>query len=313
MTVAFTVEKPGVFTTLQDLGRPHHRSSGVSVGGAMDRFALAAANLLAGNPAGAGCLEIVVGGLALVAEVRCVAAITGGDLEPQINGRPAPDWTSIFVAPGDRLTFGSRRVGARAYLAVAGGLDGERWLGSVSTYLLIRRGGIGGRSLKAGDKLLLATEPARPLVAGRHLPKTWRPAYSASHLAEVAVIPGPHFNRVANISRKLLFDQEFEISPDSDRMAYRLAGEKLEIHGPELLSFGLTFGCVQVPRSGQLLLLMADHQTAGGYPVIAGVVRADLPVAAQLLPGDKLRFRRTSVDAAQQRWRRLMSALQTLG
>ncbi len=312
MTVALRVERPGVFTTLQDLGRPHHRSSGVSVGGAMDRFALVVANRLVGNQPGAGCLEILLRGLAVIAETGCLVAITGGDLEPRINGQEVPGWTSIYLAKGDRLTFGSRRNGARAYLAVAGGLGGERWLGSVSTNLLIGRGGIGGRSLKVGDELSLVSEPARKLAAGRHLPKTSFPAYSASNSAELAAVPGPQLHRVAPASRKLFFDQEYEVSPDSDRMGYRLAGEKLEIEGPELLSFGLTFGCVQVPWNGQPILLMADHQTAGGYPVIAGVVRADLPVAAQLLPGDKLRFRRTTLDAAQKRWRELMNAVQAL-
>ena len=113
-------------------------------------------------------------------------------------------------------------------------------------------------------------------------------------------------------SRELFFSQEYEISRDSDRMGYRLEGEKLEMKGPELLSFGLTYGCVQVPRSGQPILLMADHQTVGGYPVVAVVVRADLPIAAQLLPGDKLRFWPTSVPAAQKRWMELMRALQRL-
>jgi antagonist of KipI len=278
----------------------------------MDRFALVAANRLVGNRPGAGCLEIVLSGSALVAETRCLAAITGGDLEPRVNGQPVPDWTSIGLERGDRLTFGARRLGARAYLAVAGGLDGERWLGSVSTYPLIGRGGIGGRALKAGDQLMLANEPAGPLVTGRHLPEILRPAYAASNSAELAAIPGPQLNRMASASRKLFFSQEYGISRDSDRMGYRLEGEKLEIKGPELLSFGLTYGCVQVPWSGQPILLMADHQTAGGYPVVAVVVRADLPVAAQLLPGDRLRFRPTSVVSAQKRWLELMRGLQTL-
>lgn len=312
MTVALRVEKPGAFTTLQDLGRHQHRSSGVAVGGAMDRFALVAANRLVGNSQGAGCLEIVLSGTALVAETRCLAAITGGDLQPCVNGRPVPGWTSICLERGDRLTFEARRLGARAYLAVSGGLDGERWLGSVSTYSLVGRGGIGGRALKAGDLLMLASEPTRPLVTGRHLPEMLRPAYSASNPAEVSAIPGPQLNRMASDSRKLFFSQEYEISRDSDRMGYRLDGVKLEIKGPELLSFGLTYGCVQLPQSGQPILLMADHQTAGGYPVVAVVARADLPVAAQLLPGDKLRFRPTSVASAQKRWLELMRALQSL-
>lgn len=312
MTIALKIEKPGPFTTLQDIGRQRHRSSGVSVGGAMDRFALAAANRLVGNHPDAGCLEVVLSGSVLLAETHCLAAITGGDLTPTVNSRPVPNWTSICLERGDRLAFTARRHGARAYLAVAGGLDGERWLGSLSTYPLVGRGGISGRMLQAGDVVMLASEPPRPLVTGRHLPEMLRPAYPSSNSAEVAAILGPHFNRMPADSRKLFFSQEYEVGRDSDRMGYRLAGQNLEIKGPELLSFGLTFGSIQLPRSGQPILLMAEHQTAGGYPVIAVVVRADLPVAAQLLPGDKVRFRSANVTAAQARWFELMRGLQTI-
>ena len=308
------VEQPGLFTTLQDLGRPHHRASGVPVSGAMDRFAIAAANRLAGNPEGAGALECLLAGPALVALAPCLVAVTGGDLGLQVNGHDAPAWTSIFLAEGDRLSFSGRRLGARAYVAVAGGFAGDRWLGSVSTFLLVGRGGIHGRPLKAGDVLELAAEPPRPLVSGRELAETARPAYAKPH--EVAVldaVPGPQATRLSPASRKLFHAQEYEVSKDADRMGFRLEGEPLEVKGPELVSFGLAFGCVQVPWSGKPILLMADHQTAGGYPVVTGVVRASLPIAAQLVPGDRLRFRDTGVEKAQAAWRQLAAGLETIG
>lgn len=307
------VEQPGLFTTLQDLGRSHHRASGVPVSGAMDRFALAAANRLVGNPDGAGALECLLSGPTLEAVAPCLVAVTGGDLGLRVNDHDAPAWTSLFLAEGDRLSFAGRRLGARAYLAVAGGFAGDRWLGSVSTFLLVGRGGIHGRPLKAGDSLELAADPPRPLVSGRNLPEAARPPYVAPH--EVAVldaVAGPQAARLSPASRKLFHTQEYEVSKDADRMGFRLEGEPLEVKGPELISFGLAFGCVQVPWSGKPILLMADHQTAGGYPVAAGVVRASLPIAAQLVPGDRLRFRETTIERAQARWRELHAGLDLL-
>ena len=310
MNPVLKVEKPGLFTTLQDLGRPHHRSSGVPVGGAMDRFALVAANRLVGNPDGAGALEIALAGPTLVALRGCLVAITGGDLQPAVNGEEVPGWTSLYLAEGDRLSFGARRLGARAYLALAGGIAGDRWLGSVSLYRLVARGGIQGRPLRAGDELELAADPPRPMVTDRSLAERFHPPYSGRGGAEVEAIPGPQLSsHLSPASRKLFFSQSYELTTDADRMGFRLEGEPLEISGPEMISFGLAFGCVQVPWSGKPILLMADHQTAGGYPVAAGVIRADLPLAAQLLPGDRLRFRETTIEAAQLRWRELRAGL----
>jgi biotin-dependent carboxylase-like uncharacterized protein len=309
VTAALEVEEPGVFTTIQDLGRSERRA-GVPTGGAMDRFALAAANLLVGNPEHTGALECTLGGLVLVALDGCVVAITGGDFQPAVNGEAVPVWTSIFLAKGDRLTFEGRRWGARCYVAVAGGFAGQRWLGSVSTYLLVTRGGYKGRQLKKGDRLDLAAEPGRPLVAGRNLPVRLRPPYLAEH--RLAAMQGPHFTQLAASARKTFYKATYKVSREADRMGYRLEGPELELKAEELISFGLAFGAIQVPASGQPILLMADHQTAGGYPAVAGVARADLPVAAQLVPGDELRFVPTTVEEAQKRWRTLRAGLDTL-
>jgi len=311
MIAALRVEKPGVLATLQDLGRPRHRSSGVPVGGAMDRFALMAANRLVGNDLGATCLEVLVGGSLLSAEIDCLIAIAGGDLDPRVNGDAVPGWTGLMLAAGDRLQFGPRRTGARAYLAVSGGLAGDRWLGSRSTNLLVGRGGIAGRALQRADELSIAGPPPKAVV-GRHLPVAARPTYPDGGFAELAAVPGPQSSRLTAASRHLLFRQEYEVHRESNRMGYRLIGETLDVRGPELVSFGLAFGCVQVPGSGQPILLMADVQTTGGYPVVAGVVRADLPAAAQLLPGDRLTFRQSDVDSGVRRWSALMAGLESL-
>jgi antagonist of KipI len=289
------VQKPGLLTTVQDLGRPHAVAAGVPPGGAMDRFAHRAANLLVGNDEGAATLECTLNGPDLVATRSCLVAITGADFDPRINGRPAPMWTGVFLGEGDELAFAGRRSGGRSYIALAGGIAGDRWLGSLSTSLLVSRGGMHGRQLLAGDTLAAAGEPSAPSISGRHLARQWLPAYDDSTLP---TIPGPHFKRLDADGRKGLYGSTFHVSRDADRMGYRLEGQTLDASGEELLSFGLTAGALQVPRSGQPILLMADHQTAGGYPVVAVLAGAAMPVAAQLLPGDELSFAEVSIDSA---------------
>jgi len=298
------VRKPGLLTTVQDLGRPNAMSAGVPPGGAMDRFAHSAANLLAGNEEGAATLECTVSGPALVALQPCLVAITGADFDPLVNGRPAPMWTSVILGPDDQLSFAGRRSGARAYIAVAGGIAGDRWLGSFSTNLLAQRGGFRGRPLIAGDLIAVASPPAgraqgasqsAPAISRHQLNRDLRPAY-ADHM--LPAIAGPHITRLPAESRKALFGSAYTVGRDADRMGYRLEGHSLDASGDELLSFGLVAGALQVPRSGQPILLMADHQTAGGYPVVATLAGAAMPIAAQLLPGDELSFVEVTIEAA---------------
>ncbi|MDQ6918128.1 MAG: biotin-dependent carboxyltransferase family protein [Candidatus Dormibacteraeota bacterium] len=305
------VEKPGLLTTVQDLGRPGHRKFGVPPSGAMDRFALAAANRLVGNPEGAAGLECALTGPVLLALQPCLVAVTGADFTPAVNGAEVPLWTGVYLAAGERLSFAARRLGARCYIAVAGGLAGSRWLGSLSTYLLVEKGGFDGRTLEAGDALSIASPPPRPLIAGRHLSRRLLPGYSRE--PALAAVPGPHHRRLNRASRTALLKGTFTVSRDADRMGYRLEGTPLELSGQELLSIGLTMGAVQLPIGGQPILLMADHQTAGGYPVILGVTRAALPLAAQLVPGDRLTFREVTIADAQHEWRGLRAALEQIG
>lgn len=304
------VEKPGPLTTIQDLGRQAHRSFGVPPSGAMDRFALAAANRLVGNPEGAAALECSVGGPTLLALQGCLLAVTGGDFGAQIDGESVPLWTSVYLAEGERLSFSGRRAGARVYIAIAGGLAASQWLGSAATFLLVERGGLDGRPLRTGDRLGLASEPPRPQVSGRSLAESRLPHYSREPV--LGALPGPHLTRLKPASRRQLWREAFEVGRDSDRMGYRLEGPALEVTGRELLSLGLAFGALQVPSSGSPILLMADHQTAGGYPVALGVARAWLPLAAQLLPGDRLSFRQVDATAALESWRKQRAALEAI-
>ena len=306
MTPALRVkDRPGLFTTIQDLGRPHAITSGVPPGGAMDRFAHSAANLIVGNERGAASLECTLTGPALLAESDCVIAITGADFDPHLNGAPAPMWTPIELHAGDQMAFGGRRRGARAYIAVAGGIIGDRWLGSMSTYVLAGRGGMHGRALVAGD-LISCGEPYGSPVAGRPI------ALSLYDGHTLKVIDGPHIDRLPPPARGSLLSSVLHVTPKSDRMGYRLEGPSLETAGEELLSFGLVAGAVQLPPGGQPILLMADHQTAGGYPVVINVVSASMPVAAQLAPGDELRFESTTIAAALEARTAQRAALESL-
>lgn len=309
MTATLRVVEPGLFTTVQDLGRPHAISSGVPPGGAMDRFAHRAANLLVGNAEADATLECTLTGPLLLVEHSCLVAITGADFDIRVNGQVAPMWTGIFLGRGDRLTFGTRRSGGRAYIAVAGGIEADRWLGSASTYMMAARGGMRGRNLKSGDVISSVREGSRPAVSGHHLPARLRPDYSNHTLSAIA---GPHVKRLDAEGRKLLFGATFKVSREADRMGYRLDGPRLATSGDELLSFGLAAGAVQVPRGGQPILLMADHQTAGGYPVVATVVSPSMPVAGQLVPGDELHFAEVTLERARQMRLSLASALNTL-
>jgi antagonist of KipI len=303
------VEKPGLLTTVQDLGRPNAIVAGVQAGGVMDRFAHSAANLLVGNDPAAATLECTLRGPVLVADQACVMAITGADFDAHVNGAPTPAWTTFSLGPGDKLTFAGRRDGARMYIAVAGGFAAERWLGSLSTNLMAGRGGMQGRALRAGDTLTVAREAIKPAVMGRHVAEELRPAYRDHTLHAIA---GPHLKRLDPESRSGLFQATYRLSGESDRMGYRLEGPRLAVTGDELLSFGLAAGAIQVPHSGQPILLMADFQTAGGYPVVATVVSASLPIAAQLLPGDELRLQSISPERAQKMRKALAAALETI-
>lgn len=270
-------------------------SAGVPAGGAMDRFAHRAANLLVGNDEGAATLECTVSGPELVALRPLVVAVAGADFDPRVNGGSVPAWTTLVLTEGDLLNFAGRRSGARAYVAVAGGIAADRWLGSFSTSLLAERGGMHGRALISGDVIAVADLQPSSAVSERRLPEELRPDYAGRTLPAIA---GPHLVRLPAESRQALFGSAYTVGRDSDRMGYRLDGRRLDASGEELLSFGLVAGAVQVPRSGLPILLMADHQTAGGYPVVATIAGAALPVAAQLLPGDELRFAEVSVEEA---------------
>lgn len=295
------VVRPGVQVTVQDLGRPGLGAYGVPSGGAMDRFALAAANLLLGNAPGAAGLEVLLGGLDLRFGGDTSVCITGADLGATLDGRRLDLWTPAAVRAGATLSFIQRRAGARAYVALPGGIDVPAVLGSRSTYLPGAWGGLGGRSLQHGDRIKTPCDPLAP--AHGWLAPEYRPPYSPFPVLRCVL--GPHASCFSRLALLRFFCTTYRLSSHSDRMGLRLEGRPVHTSSSAgIPSTGVLPGVIQTPPNGSPILLMADAQTSGGYPIIAIVLGADLPLAAQLLPGDRLRFRLVgigqAVDAAKQ-------------
>jgi antagonist of KipI len=305
--------EPGLLTTVQDLGRVGYQKFGVSPSGAMDGFALIVANRLVGNPDHAAGLEITVQGPKLQFETSAVIALMGADLSATVNQTPLSLWTSVQVRSGDRLSVGPRRSGARAYLAVAGGIDVPLVLGSRATDLRCRLGGLEGRNLAKGDLLQggnLPSDVARHV--GLVCPLSLRPALSP--IPTLHLIAGPHTNEFAPDALTALCSAPYRLMPDSNRMGYRLEGPPLRHErGAAGISDAVTIGALQVLPDQQPVLLMADRQTTGGYPKIGVVISVDLPQAAQVMPGDHVQFATTTVDdavvLARTRWAQLNAQL----
>jgi biotin-dependent carboxylase-like uncharacterized protein len=293
------VVRPGMLTTVQDLGRWGHQSSGVPVAGPMDLYSHRRANRMAGNHDGLAALEVTIVGPELKAAGDVVCAVAGADFTVIIDARPV-DTASCFAVPdGASLRFGQRRSGARAALAVRGGVDVPPTFGSRATSLVSRMGPFGGRALRAGDELpvgIASMPAARPCRESGLVVPTGG--------ARLRVVVGPQDDRFDEEVLELLLASRFTIAAESNRMGYRLAGPSLVSSGAEaMLSDATPMGSIQVTPSGQPVLLMADRQTTGGYPRIATVISADLPVAAQLAPGDWIEFAACSREEAVERLR----------
>jgi biotin-dependent carboxylase-like uncharacterized protein len=280
------VVRPGLQTTVQDLGRWGHQDLGVPVAGPMDPFSHRLANLLVGNSSRAATLEITLIGPELEFAAEATIAICGADFDIVANGQPIHRDATTRIAPHTRLAFGRRRAGARAYLAIAGGFQTPVVLGSRATHVVSGMGGIEGRALVAGDRLPYLAQQER--AVSRRAPGLTLPA---SGRARVRLLPGPQVDWFAPQALAVLTSVSFRVSPRSNRMGFRLEGPPLARQNTvEPISEPLAFGALQVPAAGEPILLMADRQTAGGYPKIASVIAADLPLAGQLAPGDFVEF-----------------------
>jgi len=297
-------------TTVQDLGRLGYQRYGVSPSGAMDWFALRAANRLVGNGAEAAGVEAGLTDQTYALTDASLIAVTGSGFDLYVDGRPRPLWTALFVRAGWRIDLRKTTGGGWAYLAVAGGLQTPTVLGSRATY---HRGGFGGhagRMLQPGDVLPTSRAPKSPLaLAGSCLPPAQRPPYSQNPALDV--ILGPQDGAFTPEGIQTFLSAKYLLSVVSDRMGYRLEGDRITHRASaDIISDGLTLGSVQVPASGQPLVMMSDRPTTGGYPKIAVLATADVPLLAQCTPGSsRVRFRATTVEAARVRYRRLIQAL----
>ncbi len=313
--MTINVTEPGLLTTIQDLGRVGFQEYGVVVGGVMDEAAATLANLVVGNPEGKAVLEITVIGPSLSFEDDYLISICGADLSAKIDDVSVPLWRPVYVKKGSRLTFGRPKSGCRSYVAVAGGFDVPVVMNSRSTYVRGKIGGMDGRALEKGDllrsndKLSIQantfihylkrqTKPTPFQTVNWTIGPDIRPVYRKN--PRIRFLKGPQFHEFNHDSRRKFLTKEYKITPQSDRMGYRLAGPKLDLSSPlNLLSEAVTMGTIQVPRDGQPIILMSDCQTIGGYPKIGYVISVDLPHLAQVMPGEKIKFEEISLSESQ--------------
>jgi antagonist of KipI len=294
----FEVLEPGILTTIQDLGRHGFSQFGVPSSGALDTFSLRIGNLLVGNSEEEASLEITIMGLKLKVLREVTIAITGADLSPTLNREPLDMWRTHLLVEGDIVIFKKVRAGCRAYLAISGGFVVPIIMGSKSTCLSGKFGGLEGRSLRRGD-LLYASEIPVPLdKLGLRFPSDWIPPLGGPFL--LRVIPGPQDHHFTKNGFETFCSASYQVTPQCDRMGLRLEGPKIE-RQPDvedsIISEGLVSGTIQVPGDGKPIIILTESVT-GGYTKIATVISMDLPKLAQLKPGDRVRFEPISIEEA---------------
>jgi biotin-dependent carboxylase-like uncharacterized protein len=306
--MAIKVLKPGLATTVQDLGRPGYYHIGIPLSGGMDRHALAAANLLVGNPEGAAVLEAVFMGPDLEFTDDTMVAVTGAELPPRLDGVPRETWSSFKVKRGERLSFDFLKRGARAYIAVAGGIDVPVVLGSRSTYALGALGGYKGRKLEAGDELPVG-KAAAPVKEGRNVAAELRGLPGAMP-TELRVMPGLYWHRITEDAGNGFFSDTWKVAPEADRIGYRFKGGKPLEFVPRDPPFGAgsdpsnitdacyPYGSIQVPGGTEPIVLHRDAVSGGGYFMVGTVISADMDLIGQLQPNTPVRFVKVEMDEA---------------
>ena len=303
-----------MLTTVQDLGRWGFQSRGVSVSGPMDLYSHRLANALVGNPADLATLEVTLVGPELEFGDSRIVAVAGASFDLTIEGAEVAMHTPWAVAGGARLKFGRRKSGARAYIGVASGIAVPPVLGSRATHVTSAMGGVDGRALRAGDRLPLGPTAdvagsarrvddgsiGRGLVRGSEARRFDDEAGGTPSPTRIRVMPGPQLEFFASDALSVLQAAPYRVEPQSNRMAFRLSGQQVtRARDTEMISDATPMGTLQVLPTGLPLLLMADRQTTGGYPQLATVITADLPIAGQLAPGESFTFRAcTAAEAA---------------
>lgn len=315
--MSIRILKQGLFDTLQDEGRYGYQHLGINPGGAMDVIAESLANILVGNECKEAVIEMHFPAPVIYFEKAAVIALSGADFSASINGTDVPINTTIIVAAKSELSFRRYVHGARLYLAIQGGFSVEPWLDSYSTNIKAKAGGYHGRALKKDDMLhfkaeqfLFASlpEPSVIITQVKIDPKQF---YNTTNI--IRYVAGKDFENLSLNSKQAFKEKYFTISRQSDRMGYRLEGDQLEcIDKSERISAAVTKGSIQLLPNGQLILLMADHQTTGGYPVIAHAISADIPALAQMQPGNTLQFQLVNIETAEMLYMEQQQNLQQL-
>ncbi|ROR20833.1 biotin-dependent carboxylase-like uncharacterized protein [Comamonas sp. BIGb0124] len=323
---AMIVLRPGMHTLLQDGGRTGYQHYGVPVNGPMDEWSHRVANALVGNGDDAAVFECTLTGPTVQFTQDTLIALTGARMKVTVDGNTVPFGRAVLVRRGLEMTFGERLHGARCYLAVRGGFATEPVMGSRSTYVRGGFGGVQGRALLRGDRVAIAGLPREwPALRLEHrltqsgLPLVSGPAVDIALPAPAAdvppgtlrFIPGPQWRAFTAEAQKRIAGQPYTVTPQSDRMGYRLAGPALALRKPlEMISEAVSFGTIQVPPDGQPIVLMADRQSAGGYPKIGYVATCDLPLLAQAIPGETVRFQAIAQEDAETLLQRMDEHLQ---
>ncbi|HUB52597.1 MAG TPA: biotin-dependent carboxyltransferase family protein, partial [Terracidiphilus sp.] len=290
------VESPGLFTTVQDLGRQGFGPLGVSPSGAADSVALRVGNLLLGNSASAAALEMTLTGGVFGFPDGAVLALTGADFGATLDDVPVEQWQVIHAAPGQTLRLDRTRGGARCYLCVAGGFVVDKFLGSSSTHILSGLGGLNGRALKRGDALEIGV-CAAPVRDSRIRPDALAQLQPRKVLR---VTKGPQADWFDEDARGAFYCASYSVTEEANRMGLRLEGPRIPLaRKRSMLTEGAPLGAVQVPESGQPLILFVEQQTTGGYPKIANVITADMSSVGQLRPRDEVQFELVSFETAK--------------
>jgi antagonist of KipI len=300
--MSLKIFKSGLLDTVQDLGRYGHQDLGINPGGVMDRFSAQIANMLVGNELGEPVLELHFPASIVIFNQPALIALAGADFSPTISGETIPIHHPVFINKGSILQFHNAKQGARVYLAVRGGLDIPKWLGSASTHLSAGTGGYNGRALLKDDEIGLRSRDFyfHVLQDKEHVVMPWSYHPDEINKDEIWVLPGNEWERLSTSARESFGMTEFVITRQSDRMGYRLNNIPLpSLMNGELLSSPVSGGTIQLLPDGRLIVLMADHQTTGGYPRIAHVITTHFSILAQKRAGDKLRFKFTDQGSAE--------------
>jgi len=290
------VQEPGLFTTVQDLGREGFGAMGVSASGAADAVSLRLGNQLVGNDEGAAGLEMTLLGGTFIFPEGALLALTGSDFGAALDGKPVELWSSFEAKAGQTLRLGPTRTVARCYLCVRGGIEEKLFLGSASTHILSGLGGHEGRALRKGDVLKIGRENGA--IQERRL--TERALKELQPRRILRVTEGPQSDWFLESARRLFFESRYRVAEESNRMGIRLEGATVPVpSGGEMISEGVSLGAIQVPEGGKPIILFVEQQTTGGYPKIANVISADFHSLGQLRPRDEIRFERVDSETAR--------------